>query len=249
MSSNFLRAELIERVDFSEDLGMFKFRVIDAPRPPFVPGQYATIGLEGDDGKIIWRPYSIVSSPYEEFLEFYIELVPHGKLTPRIWKLKVGDWVWLRPRIVGKFTLNEETKKHLMVATVTGAAPFISMIRTQIYELEMGKRNEPHRFLLLHGASRSWELGIYKDELMNISKKFDWLIYIPTVSRPWEDENWKGETGRVDDIVRKYADNFKFTFEDTTAYACGNPDMIKNVSAILKRAKFPENRIKEEKYY
>lgn len=245
----FLKAELIERIDFSEDLGMFKFRVLDAERPKFVPGQYATLGLEGDDGKIIWRPYSIVSSIYEEFLEFYIELVPHGKLTPKIWKMKVGDKIWLRPRIVGKFTLNPETKKHLMVCTVTGLAPFLSMIRTQKYELEMGKLKEPNKFLVIHGGSRSWELGIYKEELGELSKKVDWLIYVPTVSRPWEDTNWKGETGRVDELVRKYADNHGFTYEDTTGYACGNPDMIKNVKDILKRAKFPENRIKEEKYY
>jgi ferredoxin--NADP+ reductase len=247
--AEFLQGELIERVDFSEDLGMFKFRIIDGEIPPFTPGQYATLGLEGDDGKIIWRPYSIVSSPYEKFLEFYIELVPHGKLTPRIWKLKVGDKIWIRPRIVGKFTLNKETKKHLMVCTVTGLAPFLSMVRTQKYELEMGKLDSPHKFLILHGGSKSWELGIYKEELTELSKKVDWLIYIPTVSRPWEDPNWKGETGRVDELVRKYADNNNFTYEDTTGYACGNPDMIKHVKEILKRAKFPENRIKEEKYY
>ncbi len=245
----FLQGELIERVDFSEDLGMFKFRVLDGERPPFKPGQYATLGLEGDDGKIIWRPYSIVSSPYEQYLEFYIELVPHGKLTPRIWKMKIGDKIWIRPRIVGRFTLNTETKKHLMVCTVTGAAPFISMIRTQKYELEKGKTDQIHKFLVLHGASRSKELGIYKEELSELSKKVDWLIYVPTVSRPWEDPDWKGETGRVDEIVRKYADIYGFTHVDTTGYACGNPDMIKNVKGILKRAKFLEEKIKEEKYY
>lgn len=247
--AQFPQAELIERIDFSEDLGMFKFRLIDMEKPNFIPGQYATIGLEGDDGKIIWRPYSIVSSPYEDFLEFYIELVPHGKLTPRIWKLKVGDKVWIRPRIVGKFTLNTQTKKHVFVCTVTGAAPFISMIRTQKYDLEAGRINEPHKFLMLHGGSRSWELGIYKEELSELSKKVDWLIYIPTVSRPWEDPEWKGEVGRVDEIVRKYIDMHSFTYADSTIYACGNPDMIQNVKGIAKRARFPEDRIKEEKYY
>ena len=27
--------------------------------------------------------------------------------------------------------------------------------------------------------------------------------FIATISRPWEDAAWKGETGRVDDLVRK----------------------------------------------
>ncbi|MCS7214324.1 MAG: ferredoxin--NADP reductase [Candidatus Calescibacterium sp.] len=247
--SQFPQAELIERIDFSEDLGMFKFRPIDMQKPNFIPGQYATIGLEGDDGKIIWRPYSIVSSPYEDFIEFYIELVPNGKLTPRIWKLKVGDKVWIRPRIVGKFNLVQEVKKHIFAATVTGAAPFISMIRTQIYDLEAGRLKEPHRFLFIHGASRSKELGIYRNELTEISKKFDWLIYIPTVSRPWEDPEWTGETGRVEDVIRKYSDMYLFSYKDSVVYACGNPDMIQNVKGVMKRAKFPEDKIEEEKYY
>ncbi len=247
--SEFLQGELIERIDFSEDLGMFKFRIVGAQIPKFIPGQYATLGLEGEDGKIIWRPYSIVSSPYEPFLEFYIELVPHGKLTPRIWKLKVGDKIWIRPRIVGKFNLDTRAKKHLMVATVTGAAPYISAARTQRYDLENGKISEPHKFLIIHGASRSWELGIYRTELEELSKKVDWLVYIPTVSRPWEDTKWEGEVGRAEDIVRKYADQYGFTADETIGYVCGNPDMINNVKGVLKRARFPDDRIKEEKYY
>ncbi len=245
--SQFPQAELIERIDFSEDLGMFKFRFPE--KSNFVPGQYATIGLEGEDGKIIWRPYSIVSSPYEDFIEFYIELVPHGKLTPKIWKLKVGDKVWIRPRIVGKFNLSQDVSNHIFVSTVTGAAPFISMIRTQKYDLESGRLKVPHRFLILHGASRSWELGIYLKELSELSKKVDWLIYIPTVSRPWEDPQWTGETGRVDEIVRKYIDMYSFNHTNSVAYLCGNPDMIQNVKGIMRRARFPEDRIKEEKYY
>lgn len=247
--SQFPQAELIERVDFSSDVGMFKFRLLGMDKPNFTPGQYATIGLEGEDGKIIWRPYSIVSSPYEDFFEFYIELVPHGKLTPRLWKLKVGDRVWMRPRIVGKFNLSKDSKKHIFVSTVTGAAPFISMVRTQKYELEAGKIKEPHHFLFLHGASKSRELGIYKDELTELSKEVDWLIYVPTVSRPWEDPEWKGEVGRVDELVRKYADMYSFKHTEAVVYVCGNPDMMQNVRGIMKRARFPEDRIKEEKYY
>ena len=59
-------------------------------------GQYCTIGLEG-----IERPYSIVSSPHEPYLELFLERVPHGALTPRLWGLRLGDPVSLRPRPKG----------------------------------------------------------------------------------------------------------------------------------------------------
>ena len=43
LQSAILKGELIEREDFAEDLAAFKFRL--DKQLPFIPGQYATIGL------------------------------------------------------------------------------------------------------------------------------------------------------------------------------------------------------------
>jgi len=243
---NFYRAELTERIDFSQDLGLFKFR----PEGPFTfrPGQYATIGIEDGD-KLIQRPYSIVSSPYEPFLEFFVELVPEGALTPKIWELKVGDFVLIRNRIVSAFTRDEKSgaTRHLAAATVTGIAPFLSMVRSQRIDLQRDGC-KAHEFLIVQGASRSWEFGVYKDELLEIARD-GWLTYIPTVSRPWEDPAWTGETGRVEDVLRKYADMHEFNHQSAVGYACGHPEMIEHAKSILQRARFPKERIKEEKYF
>ena len=247
--AKFYQADLIERVDFSEDLALFRFRP-DGPFD-FRPGQYATVALEDGD-KLIQRAYSIVSSPYESFLEFFVELVLEeegGVLTPMIWDLKVGESVLIRNRIVGSFTLDEESgmKKHLMAATVTGVAPYISMARTQRIDIERGK-SDPHQLAIIQGASRSWEFGVYKDELTEIARD-GWLTYILTVSRPWEDTDWKGERGRVEDVLRKYADDLGFDHTNAVSYTCGHPEMIENTKGILARSGFPKERIKEEKYF
>jgi ferredoxin/flavodoxin---NADP+ reductase len=113
---------LIDRRDLRPDLMVI--RLEPEVRYTFSPGQYCTIGLEGTE-----RPYSIVSSPHEPTLELFVELVPHGTLTPRLWRLRLGDSVSLRPRPKGVFTLQERFPSHLMVATVTGIAPFVSMLR------------------------------------------------------------------------------------------------------------------------
>lgn len=60
-------AELIERRDVSTSLAVFRFR--SAEQPTFTAGQFATIGV-AINGNVIERPYSIVSSPFEPFLEF-----------------------------------------------------------------------------------------------------------------------------------------------------------------------------------
>jgi ferredoxin--NADP+ reductase len=105
-----------------------------------------------------------------------------------------------------------------------------------------------HRLFILDGASRSRELG-YREELERIAAEVPWLKYVPTVSRPWEDPSWKGETGRVDDLIRKYADQWNLTPESATAYLCGHPGMIENVNGILQRRGWDEKAIKREAFF
>jgi ferredoxin-NADP reductase len=100
VQANHCPAELVERKDVSANLAILRFRV--AERPSFTAGQYATIGI-AIDGDVVERPYSIVSSPHEPFLEFFIELVPGGSITPKLWELKVGCAILVRRRIVGQF--------------------------------------------------------------------------------------------------------------------------------------------------
>jgi len=237
-------AELIERTDVSASLVVFRF--LAAEQPSFTAGQYATIGVMAD-GDVIERPYSIVSSPGERFLEFFVELVPGGDLTPKLWELKLGSRILIRRRIVGKFTLAPSVKRHLMLATVTGVAPFISILRTQ--QIERRRGNVPDdQFLLIHGASRVADFGPYLGELEELSQGGA-LTYVPTISRPWKEPYWKGETGRVEDIVRKYADQVGMDHTNSIAYACGHPNMVENVKNILVRKGFGKDQIKEEEYF
>ena len=156
--SQYVELTLVERVDFSDDLAVFRLRA-EAP-VDFTPGQYATLGLRPpDQDRPLLRPYSVASAPGTRNLEFFIERVDEGTLTPRLWALDPGATLWMRKRIVGRFVLDEDHRHHVMVATVTGVGPYLSIARHQQQALQTGERSTPHRFLILHGASRSWELG------------------------------------------------------------------------------------------
>ncbi len=244
----FLEMQLVERRDLTEDLAVFRFQTEEPIT--FTPGQYITIGLD-DNGKKVLRPYSILSSPLEEDLELLIELVPQGQLTPILWKLQPGAVILYRPRILGKLVLQEESGKdhHLMVATVTGVAPYMSIVRTFHQRILRGEPVTPPNILVLHGASYARELGFLAEEFQQYAQQYSWLTYIPTVSRPQENPDWEGEVGRVEDVLRKWADQLGFTAEQTIAYACGHPGMIQNVKEILQRAKFDRRQIKEERYF
>ncbi len=177
----FYHPRITKRIDFAPDLWMI--RINPGGEFRFAPGQYATLGVDGSQ-KRVERPYSIVSSPYENEIEFFFELVPQGDLTPLLYKLQLGDEMLMRKVPKGRFTL-----------------------------------------------------------------EVPWLKYVPTVSRPWDDQNWKGETGRADDVLRKYADMWELTGENCVGYLCGHPEMIEHGKGILKRHGFPKEALKEEVYW
>jgi ferredoxin--NADP+ reductase len=243
---SFEDATLAERVDITHDLAVFRLAV--EKEFAFAPGQFATLALE-QNGKLIQRPYTIVSSPHEPLLEFFLELVPHGALSPRLWELKAGDEIKIRSQAAGVFTLDRRSglSRHLMLATVTGIAPFVSMIRQHAFELERGMGADLS-FAVIHTASYAREFGPYLDELQETARD-GWLHYAASVSRPVEETSWTGEVGRVEDLIRKYADGLAFDHTNSIAYACGHPTMVENARAILQRARFDRKHIRTEKFF
>lgn len=243
---NYQEATISFRKDHADDL--WTLRVRPQERLAFKPGQYATLGIE-QGGRIIDRTYSICSSPLEEEIEFFLELVPQGQLTPALHPRQVGDTLLMRRQAKGLFTLDSQSgrKQHFLVCTVTAVAPYVSIVRTLAHEAREGQPTD-FRLVVLQAASRSWEFA-YRQELEALAKEFDWLQYIPTVSRPWEDRAWKGEVGRIEDVLRKYLDSLSLEPSHTTIYLCGHPQIIQNSKGILQRRGFVKESIREEVYW
>jgi ferredoxin--NADP+ reductase len=243
----FYRAHITSREEFSSDL--WKIRVDTGGEFQYQAGQYATLGVRTPE-KLIERAYSIVSSPYEKELEIFIELVPQGELTPQLHKVPVGGEISLRKLSKGRFTIDLKSghKNHLLLCTVTGVAPFVSYSRTLQKDWKEKRFPADIHLYMINGASRSWEFG-YRQELEGIAAQVPWLTYVPTISRPWEDAAWHGETGRVEDIIRKYSDQWGLSGADTTGYLCGHPEMIEHGKGILMRRGFAKEFLKEEVYW
>jgi ferredoxin--NADP+ reductase len=238
-----VKAIVTQRRDITADLWIIRVRPEAAVC--FRPGQYVTVGL-GVDDRVIERPYSVASTPGEPELEFFLEVVPGGRLSPNLCDVPVGDEVYVRPLAKGMFTLDESSghRNHFMVATVTGVAPYVSMIRNEVAL----QAHAAHRLLLLHAASVSSELG-YEDELAEYARRHDWFRYVPIVSRIWLDPTWRGERGRAEDVARKYLDALDDGVSSTTAYLCGNPHMIRKLEGILQRAGYPREFVRKELYW
>jgi len=256
---NELNARLLQKVEVSPGLAIFRVARIGKKKKlgEFEPGQFAVLGLpgssprcdlasEGDKpaarGKMIKRAYSIASSSVQnEYLEFYVVLVESGALTPRLFALEPGDALWLGKKYTGKFTLDRvpEDRHAVFVATGTGLAPYMSMLRTHL--VPGGTR----RFAILHGARHSWELG-YRAELMMMTRRCPNLVYLPTISRPGDEPlSWSGETGYVQDLWKKTPLVAEWgrhpTPDDTHVLLCGNPGMVDDMVGLLAKEGFTEH--------
>ncbi len=247
-------AILLHRIEVGPGLGIFRISPAGWPLPRFTPGQFAVIGLpgraprtplsdreerEGDPDRLIRRAYSIASSSLaREHVEIFVNLVRSGEFTPRLFALEPGDRLWMGPKFTGMFTMHEVPRHaHVaLVATGTGLAPYMSMLRT---ELECGG---PRRFAVIHGARHSWDLG-YSAELFTMQRLCPNLAYIPAVSRPGEEPApWSGATGHVQELWKGGALARAWGFaprpENTHVFLCGNPTMIEQMIALLQHEGF-----------
>ena len=228
--------------EISEGLAIVAVEPRDEPFE-FQPGQYATLGLMGNAGKLVQRPMSI-SSPSTDLseYEFFIRLVHEGAFTPLLWERKVGDAINIKgPK--GKFLLQEDGRTCLWVATGTGLAPFISMLET------LRARGRQRDILLLHGVSYDYDLA-WRAQLEALANGGGFpLRYLGTVSRPQHCPAWMGLTGRAEAVLPRVMDEHGLTPDNTTLYLCGNPEMITAVEEMSATRGFPPEQVRKELYW
>lgn len=264
-----LNATLVKREDLNEYLMIFQARFDDGPVPEFRPGQFAMIGLPpdpnrvvlGKDGKpkkqpaLVRRAYSIASAGNNpDHLEFFVILVEDGELTPVMWRLQENSRLWIDKKIRGDFTLDDVPggKDLLFIATGTGLAPFLSMLRTF-------NPDRWRRVALIHGVRVSPDLG-YRSMLEQFAKDHPWFRYIPSVTREPEDSPYDGPRGRVPLLLTpdrfESLAGFPLDPNDAHVFLCGNPAMITDVEAHLIKGGFaphsrsrPDGNIHYERYW
>ncbi|WP_313644682.1 FAD-binding oxidoreductase, partial [Pseudomonas sp.] len=63
---------------------LFSLRVSRDPGFRFRAGQFARLGVTKADGSVVWRAYSMVSAPHDEYLDFFSIVVPGGEFTSEL---------------------------------------------------------------------------------------------------------------------------------------------------------------------
>jgi ferredoxin--NADP+ reductase len=192
----------------------------------FENGQFVTIGLR-PEGKLIARAYSIASSADDAHLEFLSIHVPDGPLTSRLAGVSEGESVWVNTKSTGSLTLGhvKPGRNLYLLATGTGLAPFMSLVRGQAVYAQF------ERVILVHSVRAVEELA-YREELQN--RAGEQLIYVPTVTREAFETPERGA-----DLFRSGALFERLglpaaDMEQDRVMLCGNPDMNREMKAHLE---------------
>ena len=233
-AEKFTRQTLLDVTPLTPSL--FTFRTTRDPGFRFTAGQFARLGVTKPDGTTVWRAYSVVSSPFDEFLEFFSIVVPNGEFTSELSRLRQGDTLMVEKQAVGYLTLNRFTdgRDLWMLSTGTGVAPFLSILQ----DFEVWEKFE--RIILVYSVRESRELA-YQQLIAELTQReylaeyAHKLTFLATVTR----EPHPGAlNGRITTLIEngelEKAAGVELTPEHSRVMICGNPQMIEDTRAILK---------------
>ena len=230
---------------------LFSFTTTRSNSLRFKNGHFIMIGLEVN-GKPLMRAYSMVNAHYDDHLEFLSIKVPNGPLTSRLQHVKAGDKILVNRKTTGTLiTDNLLPGKNLyLLATGTGLAPFLSIIRDPVvYE-------KFDRVILIHSCRHVSEL-VYDDLILRQLPENEFfgdfvqskLTYYPTVTR----EAFHNQ-GRITDLIKSgklFEDLGEQPFDKDAdrIMICGNPNMMTELSEYLDGIGFLQGTNAEPGHY
>ncbi len=206
----------------------------------FRPGQY--IQLEVPKYKLSkepeYRAFSMASSSKEPHsVELYVGLVEKGVVSTYVHEyLKEGEELIMRGPF-GDFYFRDAERDILLIATGTGLAPIMSILRHIRVE-------QIQRKTTLFFGTRKQEDLYCVEELREMEKHLPAFTFIPTLSREAEGSPWKGKRGRVTDLIEDLIPEGA----GYDVYICGNPDMVDSCTDLLKAKGTPEDQIYFDKF-
>ena len=267
MSNNIQKVTVLSKTTWTPNL--FSFTVSRPNSFKFTAGQFVRLGVNpsqlqyykqqsemseniNDETNValnedIFRAYSIISSPFDEVLEFFSIVIPDGAFTSQLQHLQVGDELLLNTMPFGFLTLARYQKplpKDLwLLATGTGLAPFLSMLQDL-------KTWEDYEHIVLAYSARSTDELAYVETIERLQEDFGSLVdnpatltFIPIVTR----ESVEGAlTERLPKLLLEGTlqerAGIELNIDSTHVMLCGNPDMVEDTKEALKSLGLVMNR-------
>ncbi|RHY55509.1 hypothetical protein DYB30_006015 [Aphanomyces astaci] len=237
--------KLVEKESLSHDTRRFRFALPSEHHVLGLPvGQHISLRFTDDDGKLVMRSYTPVSSDdavgfVDLVVKIYFKNVhpkfpDGGKMSQHLDALPIGDTIEvsgpkgkLTYKGLGVFEIKHrvndtnvdvrKAKKIGMIAGGTGITPMLQVIR-----YALANPNETTEFSILF-ANQTEDDILCRAELDQMAKNFPNVKVWYTVDRA--SDSWKFSTGFV---TKEMIDKHLFgAGPDTQIFLCGPPPMLK----------------------
>jgi ferredoxin-NAD(P)+ reductase (naphthalene dioxygenase ferredoxin-specific) len=229
-AAKIVKAVVLAVEDQTHDIKRLRLR----PAKPieFSPGQYAQLQFTPNH----IRPYSMAGLCADGELEFHVRLVPDGRVTGYIANtLKVGDAVRVSGPLGSAYLRRTHEGPMLCVASGTGLAPILSIIRGVVAE---GMQNPIH----LYFGVRS-ERDIYGRKWLADLQLQHPQLHVHVVVTSGQALGCR--SGIVTEAI---AQDWR-SLEGFRAYLCGAPPMVEAATLLVRQMGVLPEQIYADAFY
>jgi Na+-transporting NADH:ubiquinone oxidoreductase subunit F len=183
----------------------------------------ANYPAEGDD--MIMLNVRIATPPFDRVHGGWMNVSP-GIGSSYIFSLKPGDKV-IMSGPYGEFHIQDTDREMLYIGGGVGMAPLRAQLLYLFKTLKTGRKVS-----YWYGARSTNEI-FYEEDFREIEKEFPNFKFNIALSDPRPEENWKGYTGFIHQVIYDNYLKFNDAPEDIEYYMCGPGPMSKAVEKML----------------
>ncbi|MCK5580756.1 MAG: NADH:ubiquinone reductase (Na(+)-transporting) subunit F, partial [Candidatus Omnitrophica bacterium] len=209
--------------------------------------KYKLRDLKSEVDEEMFRAYSMANHPSEKGLvklnvriatpPAYDMSLPPGKASSYIFNLRPGDKVTISGPY-GEFFIKDTNKEMLYIGGGAGMAPLRSHLFHMFHTLKMTGRKVSYWY-----GARSLREMFYIDEFRAIEKRFPNFSFHVALSEPMPEDNWKGPTGFIHQVIHDEYLKDHDEPEEIEYYMCGPPMMADAVLKMLDSLGVPSEMI------
>ncbi len=230
-------------IDYTYDIKQFNLKLVEPGTIKYKPGQYVQLLAPAYNGSVeeVYRAYSISSDPADNTkFELIVRRVANGICTTYLFDhLKENDKVKVNGPY-GEFCLRDTEVPIIFIAGGSGIAPIKCMLH------DMVNQQNKRKAIFFFGVRSIKDLFLF-DEMKEFEDKLVDFKYVPVVSRPEQEDEWRGETGRVTDIASAYLEK-QSDAGNYECYLCGSPGMIDSSIKVAIQHGIAQEKIYYDKF-
>lgn len=193
----------------------------------------------------VTRAYSMANYPGEKgIIKLNVRIAspppgqvtaPPGQVSSYIFNLKPGDNVTIAGPF-GDFFVEDGDEEMLYIGGGAGMAP----LRSHIFELF--KQAKTNRKVSYWYGGRSVQELFYQEEFEELAAAHDNFTFNLALSEPQPEDNWKGYSGFIHQVLYDQYLKDHPAPEDIHYYVCGPPMMLSSIQGMLENLGVePEN--------